>query len=231
MGRRGFDFDAEYGAHYDERIRQVFAGYDDLFPSALAHLAGSLGPSASVLVVGCGTGSELVAFARERPGWSLTGVDPSAQMIHQAGARLGEAGVHDRVRLIRGYLEDLPPEPAFDAATLICVMHFMPDGGPKLGLLQAIAARLRPGAPLVLVDGHGDPSSPEFRRDTKAWFEFMIYRGMLPGEQDVYRRQLEESVHWVPEERILALLSEAGFQRPHRFFRNFVFGGWLVERA
>ena len=37
--------------------------------------------------------------------------------------------------------------------------------------------------------------------------------------------------HYVPEERIVALLREAGFEQVERFYQAFVVGGWSARRA
>lgn len=225
-----FDFEAEYGAGYDTLIRQVVPGYDDLHLSVLALLA-PVPDGADVMVVGVGSGSELVTLGRGRPGWMLTGVEPSDQMIRITGARLERAGLQDRVRIHHGYTDDLPAEPAFDAATLVCVLHFLPDDGSKLALLRSIAVRLRPGAPLVLVDGCGAPGTSWFTREWNAWMEFISRKGLTGTERDAYRSQVERGVHFVPEERIVGLLEAAGFAEPQPFYRAFVFGGWLATRA
>lgn len=49
-----------------------------------------------------------------------------------------------------GQVETMPPAPPFDAATLILVLHFVKGDAARAALLGAIAARLKPGAPLLL---------------------------------------------------------------------------------
>lgn len=225
-----FDFDAEYGAGYDTLIRQVVPGYDDLHVSVLSVLA-PLPEDASVMVVGIGAGSELVTLGRAHPGWRFTGVEPSAQMIAITRERLRRAGVDQQVEVHEGYTDGLPPRAAFDAATLVCVLHFLHDDGGKLELLRSIGRRLRPGGQLVLVDGHGEPGTPEFTAHWDGWMEFIRGKGMTGTELDSYRRQVEEGVHFVPERRILELLGSAGFAGTRQFYRGFVFGGWVATRG
>lgn len=55
----------------------------------------------------------------------------------------------------------------FDAATLIGVLHHIPDDADKLRLLQALSARLAPGAPFILAcNRHRYDSEPLF---LEAW--------------------------------------------------------------
>ncbi|HUF28749.1 MAG TPA: class I SAM-dependent methyltransferase [Gemmatimonadaceae bacterium] len=231
MSSAGFDFDAEYGANYDRIIRQVVPAYDHLFPMVLALLRDRVRRDARVLVTGVGSGSELVTFASAEPGWLLTGVDPSAQMLAITRAKLAQRGVASRVTLHQGVTQELPPAAPFDAATLICVLHFHPDDGAKLELLRAIAERLRPGAPLALIDGRGEPGTPEFEAMFAAWMRFIELMGMDDEGRATYRAQLEASVRWIPERRLRELLAEAGFGEVARFYEALAFGGWLAVRA
>lgn len=225
-----FDFDAEYGARYDTLIRQVVPGYDDLHLAILALLAG-VPDGANAMVVGVGSGSELVTLGRGRAGWRFTGVEPSEQMIRITESRLERAGLRDRVQMHHGYTDDLPDEAQFDVATLVCVLHFLPDDGRKLALLRSVAARLRRGASFVLVDGCGDRGTEEFRRDWDGWMEFIRQKGLTGTELDAYRRQVEQGVHFAPWPRVVELLEAAGFRDIHPFYRAFVFGGWLATRG
>jgi tRNA (cmo5U34)-methyltransferase len=212
-------------------IRQVVPGYEQLNTMVLAFFEARVPLGASVLVVGAGTGSELVAFGWARPEWRLTGVEPSAQMADFAVERLRAAGLGGRVQLHRGYAHDLPAEPAFDAATLISVMHFLPDDGAKLSLLESIASRLRPGAPFALMDANGEPGTPEHEELMAAWMAFVRLQGMTPEEQEEYAEQVRTGVHWTSERRTRELLAEAGFVDVRLFYRGLLFGAWVATRA
>ena len=225
-----FDFDSEYGARYEKLAHQLIPGYAQLFPTIVALLDGRVADDARVLVVGCGTGIEMATLGKAMPNWQLTGVDPSSQMLELAREKLASEGLASRYELHHGYAEDLPLDPAFDAATLINVLHFLPDDGAKLALLQSVAVRLRPGALFVLFDLHGDPSSMEFEILLNAWKAFMLIRGMSQEERSVFVRRLDEGMHYVPESRILDLLAEAGFKDVTRFCSAFLYGGWVVGR-
>jgi tRNA (cmo5U34)-methyltransferase len=225
-----FDFDAEYGARYDRVIRQVVPGYESLFPLAMAALQSVIGHEGDVLVVGAGTGMELETFASGEPRWRLTGVEPSAQMRAQAEGRLARADLDERVTLHGGYAAELPPGPQWDAATLVCVLHFLPDDGAKLALLRDIAERLRPGGCLMIVDACGEPGTAEFDRTLHSWMRYIEAMGMSAEGRALYRSQLEGSIHWVSPERLEALLAEAGFARTQLVHRALVFNGWLAIR-
>lgn len=138
-------------ANYDVIIRKAIPGYATLHDISRVLLETEVGDTAELLIAGCGTGTELGLYADECPGWHFTGVDPSAGMLDIARDRINHM---DRIKLVEGYVSDLPNKPTFDAATLILVMHFLSDdenapGGGKAGVLSQIAQRLKPGAPLI----------------------------------------------------------------------------------
>ena len=226
-----FDFDGDYGEGYEALARQVIPGYRTLFPMFTAIIEPDLPPGGRVFVVGAGTGIEIIALKRARPDLRLHGVDPSEQMLRIAERRVAEAGVSSGVSLQLGYAADVPRRPRFDAATLINVLHFVPDDGAKAALLNHIAHRLRPGAVFVLFDLHGDPGSEEHERYMPAWQRYWKIRGMTSEEEAAFGERIRRGIHFAPAERVLALAADAGFGDPQRFFKGMLYGGWTFRRA
>src|SRR5690606_27219176 len=132
-------------AGYRRRARQQVPGLDDLHRMTGLLLAEHAPADARVLVLGAGGGMELEVLTRMQPGWRFVGVDPSAEMLDLARTSLGDAA--SRVDFHRGYIDSAPGGP-FDAAVCLLTLHFLPAPA-RLETLRAIAARLRPGAPLV----------------------------------------------------------------------------------
>ncbi len=226
-----FDFDGEYGAGYEALARAVIPGYSDLFDLVAALLVARLGTRARVLVVGAGTGIEVVTFKRAAPAWRLTGVDPARQMLDIAARRTADAGVEDGVRFHHGYVSDLPTGERYDAATVINVLHFVADDGRKAALLEDVALRLKPGASLVLFDLHGDPATEEFARSFAAWREYWRVHGLSDEERAAFEARLDAGIRWVSEPRIRELLAGAGFERIEPFARGLLYGGWVATRG
>lgn len=142
-------FDSEGAQIYEHRIPMVVPGYEALHSMAYSLLQLDLEEQARLLIVGAGTGMEIVHLGEDNPGWRFTGVDPSADMVAVARRRVMESGLSGRVELHASFAQELPASESYDAATLILVMHFIPDDGEKLELLRSISARLAPGAPLT----------------------------------------------------------------------------------
>ena len=231
MTEAKIEFDRERASQYDLDIRKAIPGYEALHGMAYSLLQSNISTSARVLVVGSGTGMELISYCK-RSQWSLIGVEPSVEMMGIAIRELNILGLSDRVNLHRGYIDTLPPTEPIEAATLLLVMHFLPDDGSKLQLLQNIARRLRKGAPLVLADLYGDRTLPYFAKFIKAWRFF--YLSQLDAESRVkaeaqFSRSIANSVYFVTEARIVELLQSAGFSQIAKFYNAFLFGGWIAR--
>jgi tRNA (cmo5U34)-methyltransferase len=215
---------------YDARMGRAMPGYDTLHalvPPLVAQLTGGVG---RVLVVGAGTGRECLALAAESPGLTMVGIDPAPAMLAVARQRLAAAGLGaDRVRLVEGVVEDLPAD-GFDAATVVLVLHFLPDDGAKAALLSAIGCRLRPGAFLVLAD-LAALSPPEWRDTLYAvWAECQRKAGFGPDEIARGFRHVERAMHPIDAARLSDLLAQAGFAPPRPVFSALALAGWVAEK-
>ncbi len=216
---------------YDKAIRAFCGAYEEIFKLSYCCLKASLPRRAKILVVGAGTGMEITEFGPLNPGWSFHGVDPSTNMLSLAEKKISERNVGNKVRLVRGYVDDLEDREAFDGATCILVMHFLKDENAKLGLLKSISRRLKPGAPLVLVDGCGKPGSPAFKGNLSAWKQYPIAKGLQAEYvEKSFRKTILKMVKFVPESRILALLKKAGFRNVFKFYTGFLYSGWTAYK-
>jgi len=223
-------FDAERAGRYDEQIRTFIPGYETLHALAAALLRPHADGGGRVLVVGAGTGMELITLGARYPEPRFTAVDPSAEMMAVARERVGSAGLAERVTLRVGRVDELPADPPHDAATVLLVMHFLPDDGAKLDLLRETARRLAPGARLVLADLHGAPGTAAFAELLDGWRSYLLQLGADPELVESALERVVEDVYFVPEARILSLLEDAGFGEATRFFGAGLFGGWVARR-
>ena len=232
MTKKAIEFDRDRANNYDLDIRKAIPGYEALHDMTQSLLHTSLLQSARLLIVGSGTGMELINFCTENPQWSLTGVEPSEDMMSIAKQRLGKTKFLERVSLHTGYVDSLSKTELMDAATLILVMHFLPDDGSKLQLLQDIAGHLKPGAKLIIADLHGDKSAPYFTKLKQAWQHF--YFSKLDGDalaeaRANFEEAIAKSIYFVTEDRIIELLENAGYTNITKFYNAFLFGGWTAK--
>ncbi len=133
-------------ANYAKGPVRLVPGFHDLQRMAALLIAETVAPNAQVLVLGAGGGLELKAFADWHPGWTFTGVDPSAEMLDLAQSTLGPLSA--RVQMHDGFIDTAPQGP-FDAATCILTLHFI-EPAERLRTLVHLRQRLKPGAPLVV---------------------------------------------------------------------------------
>jgi SAM-dependent methyltransferase len=127
--------------------RRLARVYDPLDPDrpdldAYAALADELG-AASVLDIGCGTGTFACLLARR--GLDVTGLDPAAASLEVARSKPAA----DRVRWIHGEVAALPPLQV-DLVTMTgnVAQVFLTDAG-WAAVLDAARSALRPGGHLV----------------------------------------------------------------------------------
>jgi len=111
LGRFFHDFNP--GEHHKTRF----------FERQLAEFETMLDGPARILDVGCANGVFL-SMARER-GWEAEGVE-----ISGFAAQWGERQFN--VRITKGAIKDLPPEPAFDVITLWDTLEHLPDPSSAL---------------------------------------------------------------------------------------------------
>ncbi|MBO6662011.1 MAG: methyltransferase domain-containing protein [Roseivirga sp.] len=213
-------FEKERASNYNQFVEDWIPNYS-YFMEKLPKLLSDT-DNKDLLVVGCGTGNEIVQFAKADQDWKITGVDPSPEMINQAKERLAK---HENIELIKGLVSDLSQDRKYGAVTLLLILHFLEDNGEKLNLLRQIAQRLKTEAPLVMLGITGDQK--QMKTNLK------VLKQLLPNnlDKDLLQNRLqriENDLHYVPEERLMELCQEAGFERPIRFFQTSIYMGWIT---
>jgi tRNA (cmo5U34)-methyltransferase len=226
-------FDPARAGEYERQSRIALAGYDSCHELAACMLAAALGTGsvARILVAGAGGGAkEIVTSGALEPGWRFTAVDPSQPMLDLTIARLNESGFGERTEVHLGYVDDLPLEKRFHAATLIGVLHHLPGDDAKLAILRSLAARMKPGAPLILAcNRHAYASQPLL---LAAWGERWRMQGASPDEVKAkHGKILQGADPPASDEAVAALLVQAGFEQPVLFFSSLFWGAWLALRT
>lgn len=215
-------FENNRATGYNRFVQRWIPNYDyflSRIPALLREVSNK-----ELLVAGCGTGNEIAYFLEKDQQWKITGVDPSPQMIAQAKEKLADCV---NVELVEGLVSDLDETIVYGAATLLLVLHFMPDDGTKLNLLKDIAKRLSPNAPLILLDITGGGQAFQNNLD--------VLRRLLPVDEDpeeIANRldRIQHKLHPVSEARLIALIEAAGFSRPNRFFQTAIYQGWEMRK-
>ncbi|GCE09631.1 class I SAM-dependent methyltransferase [Dictyobacter aurantiacus] len=214
-------------SEYEQTVKSVNIGYDLTFQLTECFLQALDKSDLRILVIGAGGGAEIERFLPQHPGWKITGVDPSQQMLEQAQARVTGFHLEDRVALVHGTIEQLQSETRFDAATCLYVLHFLPDA-EKLDLLRNIRDRLQPGAPLYLISAVR-PTTAEINTTnstlsadfTGAWRHYGESMGMpaerMAGIVARLTEQMSQS-QAATADRVQELIHEAGFTQVAPFY-------------
>jgi tRNA (cmo5U34)-methyltransferase len=222
-------FDAKRAQTYDDRIEQMIPGYTTMQRLTEVFLGSTLPKTASVLMVGAGTGSEVVECGTHHPGWTITAVDPSVEMVKLGRAKTDAHGLTARVMWFEGSLKKLEVQEPFDAATLHLVLHFLPDDGGKSALLEHIAERLKPGAPFVLSTFVGTPTDTRTKKIYELSKAHALANGLDRADVEEKLNLARTDIHLVPEERIKTLLKEAGFIDVQRIVQGLAMMTWIAR--
>jgi tRNA (cmo5U34)-methyltransferase len=212
-------------AAYAENARRNVPGLADFHRMVMVLLAEHVPDAARILVVGAGGGMETLAMAQAQPGWTFAGVDPSAAMIDQAKAVVRP--VADRVALVVGTVDHLP-EDVFDGATCLLTFHHL-DRAERLRTLQEVRRRLKPEAPLVIMQ-HTAPNLDPTRWMTR----FAAFRDRDGPDWEQARataKVMSERLHLFTPTEEEEILRQAGFTDVELFYAAFSFRGWVARRA
>ena len=115
-------------------------------------------PGEAVLDVGSGTGTLALATAASVGTATVTGIDPSPEMVQRARRKATKAG--RSVAFEVGVVEDLPfADETFDLVTSSLMWHHLPTEIRSAALAE-VRRVLRPGGRFVLMDFARESHSP-----------------------------------------------------------------------
>ncbi len=223
-------FDEERAAGYDERIRRVAPGYELLHEELVAVLSAVLSREARILVVGAGTGTEIVELSRVSPDWKFTAVDPSNEMLDRCRERIREAGIENRVSYVGESIEQYSGEANFDAATSIFVAHFIENMAAKRAYFEAISDRVRSGGTMIVADLFDTGTEVGFEQLMDAWRSSVERAGLSPDATERAFERIRQQISFVEESRLQEILGMAGFRGTVRFFQSFLWGAWQTRK-
>ena len=222
-------YDREWAAHYARRAEASIPGRDGLYRLCCAALR-DLPPSAEVLVVGSGTGEELLRLAAAHPTARFVGIEPAEGMRSLCEQRVADAGVGGRVSLQGGTLASFDTKTRFDGATSVLVSQHVTDDTDAADFFQKLAELLEPGAWLYSADIHLAAGQDEALMRS-AWENQARRAGLEEAAIAHLRNQLGIDPRLRSEEVIVGFLRGAGFVDVHKLFSATLYGSWAARRS
>ena len=192
-----------------------------------------LPPKANILCVGAGTGAEILYLAQKFPEWHFTAVEPSPAMLDVFRRRAEEQGISSRCVFHPGYLDSLPSNGSFDAATAFLVSQFILERHVRSQFFQSIAERLCPEGVLVSSDLAGDLATTECRDLLGLWFRVMIGSDTRPSPEAIERMReaYRRDVAVLPPQDVRDIITLGGFDTPVLFFQAGMIHAWYAKRS
>ena len=152
------------------RPRNLFQPYTttepERYPEELARVADELPAdrrdAPRILSFGCSSGDELLTLATRFPQARITGIDINPLAVRRARRRMAEAGLADRVTVIRAGDASGEPEAAYDVVLALAVLrHGWLNAGPETcgehlrfadfdATVTGLCRTLRPGGLFVI---------------------------------------------------------------------------------
>ena len=170
-------------------------------------------------------------MATETP--RLTTVEPSTAMLDVFRRRADEEGISSRCAFHQGYLDSLPSQASFDAATAFLVSHFILERESRSAFFQGIANRLRPEGILLSSDLAGDLAAADCQDLLEVWFQVMSGSGATPSPEGLTRTReaYSRDVAILPPQEVRAIIMHAGFDSPVLFFQAGMIHAWYAKRS
>jgi tRNA (cmo5U34)-methyltransferase len=220
----------QQAASYDQRWAKTSPIRDALHLLLEAVFAGHPA-NARILCIGAGTGEEIVYLAKRFPQWTFTAVEPSGPMLDVCRNKAEKAGFSSRCDFHEGYLESLPDQGTFDAATCFLVSQFILDQEARAEFFRSIAARLRPGGILASSDLASDTASPEYEALLETWLNMLLAAAVPAAGLEQMRAAYSKDVGVLPPAQVACIIRSGGFDEPVLFYQAGLIHAWFSKRT
>ncbi|PMR74086.1 class I SAM-dependent methyltransferase [Billgrantia endophytica] len=220
----------QQASSYDERWAKT-APIRDALHFLLEAVFSELPIDARMLCIGAGTGEEIDHLAKRFPQWTFTAVEPSGAMLDVCRSKAEKGGFASRCDFHEGYLESLPVQGRFDAATCFLVSQFIVEREARIDFFRGIAARLRPGAILASSDLSSETGSSEYDALLDTWLKMMLAAGVPAAGLEQMREAYARDVAILPPAEVASIIESGGFDEPVMFHQAGLIRAWYSRRG
>ncbi len=222
-------FDDVQAAESRDAVWAPLAPLNQALHLLLGPALGPLPEQAHILLVGVGTGPELLALAAHNPSWRFTALDPAEAMLTICRRRADEAQISGRCTFHHGTVDSLPADAVFDAATAITVSHFFVDPAARTQFFADIATRLKANAPFINADLATGCQPHQQEQLLKMWAALMQHR--MPADfVETILGSLKDKVALSSRDSVDRLMGRAGFTPATQIFQTLLLHAWQCRR-
>ena len=216
--------------NYDTQWQKMASITDGMY-FLICVIIESLPANAKILCVGAGTGKEVQFLADRFPSWQFTIVEPSHSMMGICVDTMTKAGYLSRCSFHEGYLDTLTAKKhEYDAATCLFVSHFILDVGERTDFFKSIASHLKPKGLIVSSDLSFDVNSKNYESVLGLWLQVMSRADVSPESVEKMKATYAKDVAILSEEKIISILSNAGFIAPTCFYQAGLIRAFFAKR-
>ena len=141
-----------------------------------------LKPDDRILVVGSGSGREVIALRRD--GYDVEGLEPAAAAAELSRAIMDNAGVQARIRI--GGIETVELHATFDLFIFSWYCYsYIPHRATRVAALRSVRAHLAPGGRVILSYITGEPVAKRLPFTVAAAAARLTGAGWTPERNDV----------------------------------------------
>lgn len=223
--KTGF-FGKNHAANYDKSSEGLAAIKDALHLVTKVSLM-DLPDNSEILCVGAGTGAELIALAQSNPGWRFTALDSSEAMLDVCREKLDKEGLLSRCDFHLGYIDSLPGNRIYNAATAILVSQFLTNKADRVAFFEKIRRHLKSGGYLINADLARPVEDHQYRKLMESWIKMHRYNGLSAEQATASTSLWDKFVSVIESGKIEAILIAGGFKNPMLIFQVVFIHAWV----
>ncbi len=222
-------YDPEWVANYERNANAAIPGRSGLYKLCQVALS-SITPGSHILVVGCGTGTELISLINTLPSCSFVAIEPEINMLEICRKRIEDTGVSHKVAFQACRFDEWKLSRNFSAATSILVSQHITDQVEAGDFFKKIADSLLPGGIIFTADMH-IPNGVNREMMINLWQKQALFSGIKPESVSELSKKFQVELALRNEHEIINFLHDAEFKNLVKPFSSLLYGAWIGYRS